>query len=225
MNPSSWLELPATMLLILAAVLLLVTLVQGVACRRHLRYRRRLRASGRFLLLLVFLALTALVAGTGYTLRGYRLLSGEVPVMNIQAQKLAPEQWQLQLGMPDGEQRSVRIDGDAWRAEAVVLKWKLPGVLAGLPPVYRFDRLSGRYTDPYQASTTPPTVVTFEHAGNYDLFRLALAHHDWLPMVDTVYGSGAYMPLHDGATYRVSLMRTGALVARRDARVQRDQID
>ena len=216
MDPSTWLQLPATVMLVLAAVLLLITLMHGAACRRHLRGRRRLRAGVRFLLLLVFLALTALVAGTGYTLRGYRLLSGETPVMDISAHKLGTEQWQLRLDLPGGEQRTVRLEGDAWRAEAVVLKWKLPGVLAGLPPVYRFDRLSGRYADPDQASITPPTVVTFEHAGNYDMFRLALAHHDWLPMVDTVYGSGAYMPLHDGARYRVSLMRTGALVARRE---------
>ncbi len=225
MDPSTWLELPATMLLILAAVLLLFALVQGMACRRHLRDRRRIRASGRFVLLLVFLALTALMAGTGYTLRGYRLLASETPVMEIRAHEVAPEQWQLHLSMPDGDQRTVSIDGDAWRAEAVVLKWKLPGVLAGLPPVYRFDRLSGRYADPTRASITPPAVVSFEHAGNYDLFRLALAHHDWLPMVDTVYGSGAYMPLHDGATYRVSLMRTGALVARREEPGRMDQTD
>lgn len=216
MNPSSWIELPATILLIAAAVLLIVALVQGSACHRHLRDRRRLRAGWRFVLLLVFLALAALLAGTGYTLRGYRLMTGEVPVMDIRAERLGPERWQLQLAMPDGAHRSVELHGDAWRAEAVVLKWKLPGMLAGLPPVYRFDRLSGRYADPEKAATTAPTVVTFEHAGNYDLFRLALSHHDWLPMVDTVYGSGAYMPLTDGARYRVSLMRTGALVARRE---------
>jgi hypothetical protein len=35
-------------------------------------------------------------------------------------------------------------------------------------------------------------------------------------MVDTVYGSGAYLPLVDGGHYTVSLLRTGALVARPD---------
>jgi hypothetical protein len=35
-----------------------------------------------------------------------------------------------------------------------------------------------------------------------------------LPGVDTVYGSGAYLPLVDGGLYTVDLMRTGARVAR-----------
>jgi hypothetical protein len=35
--------------------------------------------------------------------------------------------------------------------------------------------------------------------------------------MDTVYGSGAFLPLVDGGHYSVSLMRTGALVARPDA--------
>ena len=215
MNPSNWIELPATVLLFAAAVLLIATLFQGAACRRHLRCGRRVRAGGRLVLLLVCLALTVLLAGTGYSLRGYHLLGEEIPVMQIAAHQTGSEQWRLDLRMPDGAMRGVSLNGDAWRAEAVVLKWKLPGILAGLPPVYRFDRLSGRYADPMQAARTPPTVVTFEHAGNYDLFHLSLSHSEWLPMVDTVYGSGAYMPLADGAQYQLSLMRTGALVARR----------
>src|SRR6185437_5909631 len=34
--------------------------------------------------------------------------------------------------------------------------------------------------------------------------------------LDTVYGSGAFLPLVDGGHYTVNLMRTGALVARAD---------
>ena len=34
--------------------------------------------------------------------------------------------------------------------------------------------------------------------------------------VDTVFGSGAFLPLVDGGHYSVDLMRTGALVARPD---------
>jgi hypothetical protein len=37
----------------------------------------------------------------------------------------------------------------------VVLKWKLPALLAGVPPLYRLDRLSGRYDDPAQEASAP----------------------------------------------------------------------
>ena len=40
--------------------------------------------------------------------------------------------------------------GDEWQLDARVIRWTLPGQLAGLPPVYRFERLSGRYGDPKQ---------------------------------------------------------------------------
>lgn len=215
MDPVAWFEVPATVLLIAAAVLLLLALVQGMACRRHWQYRRRIRSTWHLLMFLALAALTLVLAGAGYTLRGYQLLAGEEPVLDIHALQLGPQHWQLELTGVDGRPRTVEIAGDAWRAEAVVLKWKLPGVLAGLPAVYRLDRLDGRYADAAQAAQVAPSVIAFDSAGEHDLFRLALAHQEWLPMVDTIYGSGAWMPLRDGADYQLSLMRTGALVARR----------
>ena len=136
--------------------------------------------------------------------------------MTVDARILSPQRWALTLTWPDGQRRDVALAGDAWRIEALVLKWKLPGVLAGLPPLYRLDRLSGRYDDPSQEMSGMRTLIDFRQAGDCDLVTLARTHPGWLPMVDTVYGSGAYLPLIDGGHYTVSLMRTGALVARPD---------
>ncbi|MDA3915122.1 hypothetical protein [Oleiagrimonas sp.] len=216
MNWTELLQLPATVLLIAAAVLLLVSIGHGVSCRRRLRDRRRMAASWRAMLALVFLALAALAAGGGLSLRGYRVLAAESPVARITAHHMGPQQWQLVLQRPDGSQRRIRMYGDDFRLEAIVLKWQLPAVLAGVPPVYRLDRLSGRYNDPQQARTAPHTVVDFNRAGDMDLFSLQMRYPHWLPMVDTIYGSGVYLPLVDGGRYQVHLMATGALVARPD---------
>lgn len=214
MDLMAWLQIPATLLLILAAVLLLVALAQGFACRRHFRRGRRLAGSWRLLMLLVFSGLTVLCAGAGMALRGYHVLGSETPVLDIRAQQLGPQSWALALQWPDGRHEQVTVQGDAWRVEAVVLKWKLPTVLAGVPPLYRLDRLSGRYDDPHQAQAAPHTVVNLDDADTPDLFSLRHKYPQWLPMVDTVYGSGAWLPLVNQREYRVSLMRTGALVAR-----------
>ncbi len=216
MDWSTLLRLPMTLLLGLAAIFLLFTLVQLVLLRRHLHAGRRLAASWRALLCVICLALTLLVGGSGYALRGYRLLSGEAPVVDIDAHILSPQRWALTLTWPDGSTRQVELAGDDWRIEAVVLKWKLPALLAGLPPLYRLDRLSGRYDDPAQEMHAPRTVISFDQAGAFDLFNLKRHYPQWLPEVDTVYGSGAYLPLVDQGHYRISLMRTGALVARPD---------
>lgn len=147
MNWVELLQLPATLLLITAAVLLLVTIAYAVSCRRRFRQRRHMAGSWRGLLALLFGVLALLATGGGLALRGYRVLAHETPVATITAQHLAPQRWRIRMQRPDGPTRSFTLDGDDFRLEAVVLKWQLPAVLAGVPPLYRPDRLSGRYDD------------------------------------------------------------------------------
>ena len=216
MDWTALLRLPSTILLVLAGVALMFTLVQLVALRHCLHRRRRLAAAGRAVLLLVAFALTLVLTGTGFALRGYRLLSEETPVVEIDARILSPQRWALILHWPDGAIRQVQLAGDAWRVEAIVLKWKSPAMLAGLPPLYRLDRLSGRYDDPGQEATALRTVTDFREAGSFDLLDLRKQYPQWVPNVDVLFGSGVYLPLVDQGHYTVSLMRTGALVARPD---------
>jgi hypothetical protein len=166
--------------------------------------------------LVVFLLLAALVGGMAMSLRGYRFLGEEAPVVQVDARILSPQRWSVTLTWPDGATRNVVLAGDDFQVDAIVLKWKLPALLAGLPPLYRLDRLSGRYQDATQEASAPRTVIDFREAGAGDLFDLKKQMPRWLPEVDTVFGSGAYLPLVDGGRYSVSLMRTGALVARPD---------
>ncbi len=221
MDWSTLLRMPMTVLLVLAGVFVLLTLVQLLHVRHHLQHRRRLAASWRGLLCLLFLALALLLGGTGYALRGYRLLGEEAPVVTIDARILSPQRWALTLTWPDGATRHVELYGDDWRVEAVVLKWKLPALLAGVPPLYRLDRLSGRYDDPAQETSAPRSVISFGNAGSFDLLNLKRQYPQWLPEVDTVFGSGVYLPLVDEGHYSISLMRTGALVARPDQATER----
>jgi hypothetical protein len=216
MDWDTLLRLPTTILLALAAIFGLITLVQLVVLRQRLHGGRPWAASWRALLCLTCFALSLLLAGAGAALRGYRLLGEEAPIVDIDAHILSPQRWALTLSWPDGSTQQVSLSGDDWRVEAVVLKWKLPVLLAGLPPLYRLDRLSGRYDDPVQEAAAPRTVFGFGEAGAFDLLNLRRQYPQWLPGVDTVYGSGAFLPLVDQGHYSVSLLRTGALVARPD---------
>lgn len=216
MDWTTLLRLPMTLLFVLAVIGLLFTLVQLVALRQRLSDGRRLAAGGRILLFLLGFSLTLLLFGAGFALRGYRLLGEEAPVVQIDARILSPQRWALSLHWPDGSSRDVQLNGDAWRVEAVVLKWKDAALLSGLPPLYRLDRLSGRYDDAAQEAQSPRTVIGFGEAGHFDLLDLQRQYPQWLPEIDTLYGSGAYLPLVDQGHYTVSLMRTGALVARPD---------
>ncbi len=211
---------PSLLMLIVAGVLLLLAIGHGVSCRRRWRDRRRVAASWRALLAVAFLALSVVAGGSGMALRGYRVLARETPVATVVAHQLGPEYWRIDLQLPGGHDRTLPLNGDDFRLEAVVVKWKLPAELAGVPPLYRLDRLSGRYTDAGQASEARSTIYDLRAPGP-DLFDLRHRYPDWLPMVDTQFGSGVYMPLVDGGRYKVSLMATGALVVRPDAATAR----
>ncbi|WP_243048437.1 hypothetical protein [Dyella sp. RRB7] len=216
MDWTALLRMPTTILLILAVIALMFTLVQLVVLRQRLHDGQRLAASWRALVLLVSFALTLALTGAGFALRGYRLLAEETPVVEIDAHILSPQRWSLVLHWPDGATRQLMLAGDAWRVEAVVLKWKLPAMLAGLPPLYRLDRLSGRYDDPTDEAQAPRTVIDFNEAGGFDLLDLHKQYPQWVPDVDVLFGSGVFLPLVDQGHYTVSLLRTGALVARPD---------
>lgn len=216
MDWSQLLRLPSTVLLIVAGVLALLTLVQLFAVRARMGERRALAAGAHGLLGVVCLLLAALALVSGLALRGYRLLPSEAPVVQIDARILSPQRWALTLTWPDGSARHETVSGDGWRLEAVVLKWQLPSALAGMPPLYRLDRLSGRYDDAGQERTAPRSVVDFARAGSFDVLDLRRRYPQWLGMVDAVYGSGVYLPLVDQGHYNVSLTRTGALMARPD---------
>ncbi|MHA6205724.1 hypothetical protein ACXU4B_14965 [Dyella soli] len=216
MDWTALLRLPTTILLILAAIVLMFTLAQLIVLRQRLHSGQRMAAAGRTLLVLLAFALTLVLAGAGFALRGYRLLTDEAPVIEIDAHILSPQRWSLVLHWPDGVSRQVPLAGDAWRVEAVVLKWKLPALLAGMPPLYRLDRLSGRYDDPADEAHAVRTVVGFREAGSFDMLDLHRQFPRWVPQVDVLFGSGVFLPLVDQGHYTVSLMRTGALVARPD---------
>jgi hypothetical protein len=220
MNWNELLRMPATLLAILAGIVLLVALGQLLSTRHHVRHRRRLVASGHALLMLILLVLGIFLGGLSLSLRGYRFLSEEAPVVQVDSRILSPQRWALILTWPDGTVRQMSLAGDEFQVDAVVLKWKLPAMLAGLPPLYRLDRISGRYEDANQEMSAPRTVIDFSSAGGADLLDLKKQSPAWLPEVDTVFGSGAFLPLVDGGHYSVNLMRTGALVARPDDATQ-----
>jgi hypothetical protein len=223
-NWEQLLALPSTLLTVLAAVLAVLALVSAFGGRRHWRARRPVRGTLVGVLALVWLMLALVAFGLGWSLRGYRRLVAEVPVVSVDARILSPQRWALSLTWPDGSTRRVEVAGDAFRVEAIVLKWKLPALLAGAPPVYRLDRIDGRYDDPAQEQEAPRTVIDFRPSGSFDLLTLRRELPRWLPEVDAVFGSGAFLPLVDDGHYEVSMMRTGALVARPDdATAQRMQ--
>jgi hypothetical protein len=138
----------------------------------------------------------------------------EEPIVTLEARQTAPQQFALRLDFPDGSHRSAALSGDEWQIDARVIKWTPRAIELGARPLYRVERLSGRYHDATQAAATRPTLVDLGGESMLDLWQLKKQFPEWLPWIDADYGSAAYLPLVDGASYRVTLSPVGGLIAR-----------
>ena len=199
MTLSAWLWIVAAVLLLLGSWAWLYR-TRGVP-------KFLLRTTGTVLLL------AALgLAGLGGLLRQYAWLLEDVPVATISLRALAPQRFEATLRLGDEPTRTLELLGDQWQLDARVIRWTLPAQLGGLPPVYRFERVSGRYADPAQDQSGERSVHDLR--GNWDFWEFRQRWLADLPIADARWGSAAYLPMLDGATYQVYVSPRGGLVAK-----------
>lgn len=207
-------DIPALLPAIAAVLFGLAALAQSFAVRRRWRQRRRLSACHRSAWLLVLVSLALLASALALSLDGYRRLSAEQPVARIGVRAFGPQQWALRVDLADGTHESAQITGDDWQLDARVIKWTPRAVSLGAQPLYRVERVSGRWRDAAKARTAAPSVSAIGGDGMLDLWQLKRRYPAWLPWVDADFGSAAYMPLIDGARYDVTIAAAGGLIAR-----------
>ena len=162
---------------------------------------------------LVLLAAIGLI-GLALSLHHYLTLEREVTVARLGFQAQGPQHFTATLETADGRRRQFTLRGDEWQLDARVISWKLPALLAGAPPVYRLERISGRYRDIRAEREAERSVHALDEDALLDLWAIKRQFPRWLPFVDAHYGSAAYLPMLDGAQFDVSLGGRGGLVAR-----------
>jgi hypothetical protein len=199
MSLSDWLFVAAAFFGLLALIL-----AAGAIRRPRARLWRALGA-------LLMLALALPLGGLGLLLKQYHWLLDDQPVATLALRQLGPQRFQATL-VPTGKAAIEReLLGDEWQLDARVIRWRLPVLLAGMPPVYRLERLSGRYGDPKEELSKPRSVHDLR--ARWDFWRFQQAQAGWLHLADARWGSAAYLPMLDGATYRVTINPRGGLVA------------
>lgn len=160
---------------------------------------------------LFLLALAALATAIGLNLRTYERLTHEIPVATVSFQVQGDQRFAAVLARTTGKPLVFDVDGDEWQLDARVLKWRGMATVLGLDTVYRLDRFGGRYRDVAQERDRRRTIYSLSDEPGLDVWTLARRYPRWLPWVDAVYGSATYMPMVDGATYRVTASPTGLL--------------
>ncbi len=201
-------------LFVFSGVCALFALAQGTHARRRWRGRRRFAAIHRALWCVIFVLLALLGAFLGSALLGYRRLTQEALVARLDTRALGAQRYAVTITLPDGARQTVELAGDDWQLDARVIKWDTRAVVLGAPPLYRLDRISGRYHDIAQESSAPKSVVALSPMPILDLWAIKRRFTQWLPWIDADYGSAAYLPLVDGGQFTVTLAAAGGLVAR-----------
>jgi hypothetical protein len=185
----------------------------ALACQRLFR-ARIIAGTGTGLLGLVLLGAAGLLFVVTLNLHTYERLTHEEPVAELVFENRGPQRYRVTLTqMPGGQTQMLVLAGDEWQLDARVLKWRGWANVLGLDAQYRLERISGRYRDLEQERRDTRTVYGLSENPGVDLWTLSQKHPKWLPFVDATYGSATYMPMADGARYKVSITQSG-LIAR-----------
>lgn len=179
-----------------------------------LRRGRFVRAGVQGVMGALGLALGAFLIAFSLNLHTYERLTFERPIAELRFQQIAPQRFVVSLTIPHPH-RVLRylLLGDAWQLDARILKWKGFANLLGFNAHYRLERLSGRYFSVGDELSKPRAVYPLADHSGLDVWQAAQRFGRYLPWLDTEYGSAAYLPMNDGARYRVSIGQSG-LIAR-----------
>lgn len=204
MSTAFWLDIGVAIGALLAVALLIRSF-------RHLRRRRFVRGGAHALGGLLLGLIVAIILLLGLNLLTYARFTAEQPIATLYFQKLAPQQYSVTLMRPRERIRKVMLAGDEWELDARIIKWKGVATVLGFEPLYRLERLSGRYRSVAATREHRGSAIALAPEPGLSLWRLAHREAGWLPLVDAIYGSGTYLPMAEGAEYRVSISTTGLL--------------
>ena len=157
------------------------------------------------------------VALVALNTQSFARLSHENDVANVGVKALDPSKnlYRITIVRLDGPNQTLNCDlqGDEWAIDARVQKWKPWANVLGLDTTYTLDQANNKYFSAERSNGKPITAC--------DLRGPAPAVNQYVPnswlmwLVGQSYteqrrfGSAAYMPLADGATYHVTMTQSG----------------
>ncbi|TDJ34449.1 MAG: hypothetical protein E2O53_08200 [Gammaproteobacteria bacterium] len=195
---------------IVFGILALFFLVRIIHCVRR---GRIIRAGGACIAASVSAALCGAGVVLLFSFLSYARLVEERVVSQIEFRRISPLEFQARLMIAGEDDRFFILRGDEWQMDAKIITWTPPATILGLDPMYRLDRLSGRYSDIDREVSDARTVHSLAPAIAVDIWSTARRFPLLAPGVDAYYGTATYVPMADGARYEVSLSRD-ALIAR-----------
>jgi hypothetical protein len=204
-------DAPSAILAAAVALCALLGMAFLLASSRRFAGRRFAAGTSHGMAALIFFLAAAVTVLLGVNLRTYERLTAERPVLRASFARAGDRQFNATLTYPSGAVQGYVLRGDEWQIDARVLKWRGMANVLGFDTIYRLERIGGRYADVELERTEPHTVYALHSSERLDAWALLRAWHDYVPWVDALYGSAAYVPMTDGAAYEVTVSQSGLL--------------
>jgi hypothetical protein len=206
-SPLHWYWVVAPLVMAVLAVMLLLRAVFHVA-RGRFAHGGFHAGSG------AILALAALCAGLlVLNTQSYARLTAERPVAEVTVAALHPalQTWRVTVRRLDNASLTTTclVQGDEWVMSAAVQKWRPWANILGLDSTYALDQVANKY---FSAARGNGRLITAcDLTGNPP--RVLPGLTTWLmahaQAEQRRFGSAVYMPLTDGAIYRVIMTQSG----------------
>jgi hypothetical protein len=164
------------------------------------------------------LALVGSIVGlVGLNTQTFARLTYEAPVADVSIKALDPAHstYRVTIARRDGPQLTMTCDlqGDEWEMSARVQRWRPWANVLGLDSTYTLDQIDNKYFTAERGNGKPitacdlkgPPPAVDQYVPQSWLFWLT--SHSYTE--ERRFGSASYMPLADGATYRVIMTQAG----------------
>ena len=162
--------------------------------------------------------MAGLAAGLlGLNMQSYARLTYETPVAEISVHAVNPAQklYDVSIRRLDGSGRvqTCRLQGDEWLLGGHVQKWKPWANEIGLNATYTLNQISNMYYSSADANGRPITACDIQGPAPQINQFLPDSWVKWLISTmlvqDRRFGSANFMPLADGAVYKVVITQFG----------------
>ena len=183
---------------------------------------QRFVAAGAFALIGVCLGSVLLIVQL------FHAFTGETFIARVTARKLSPQEFELTyapapaagwgrpgptMGGGAAVVRRIRLRGDQWSVSGGIVKWHPWLTSLGLSTYHKPIWVSGQFSRLEQQRTTVPTVYALEPDGDR-LWDLLYTLDPYLPFIDAVYGSSAYVYVEPGVIQEIFVTSAGYLIRR-----------
>ena len=130
-----------------------------------------MRAGGSCISSLASAAIAGSALMIAFSYYSYGRLTAEQVVSNIQFRQTATEEYEARLMILGEQDRLFRLRGNEWQLDARLINWTPPATILGLDPIYRLERLSGRYSEIDRERLPPVTLSWPPRDSSGDLVR------------------------------------------------------